>query len=75
LCHLSFNRLTPQSRAAIEAMPAKLAAASVCNSDDESPVVDEEPSEDAVRSDTRSQAQRNHDGSYTLLVTRPRRKR
>jgi hypothetical protein len=34
----------------------------VCNPDDESPVVDEEPSQDAVRRDTRSQAQRNHDG-------------
>jgi hypothetical protein len=41
---------------------AKLAAPGVCNPDDESPVVDEEPSEDAVRRDTRSRAQRNHDG-------------
>ena len=32
------------------------------NPDDEAPVVDEEPSADAVRRDTRSQAQRNHDG-------------
>jgi hypothetical protein len=54
--------LTPQLRAAIEAMLAKLAAPGVCNPDDESPVVDEEPSQDAVRRDTRSQAQRNHDG-------------
>jgi hypothetical protein len=54
--------LTPELRAAIEAVLAKLAAPGACNPDDESPVVDEEPSQDAVRRDTRSQAQRNHDG-------------
>jgi hypothetical protein len=54
--------VTPELRAAIEAMLAKLAAPGACNPDDESPVVDQEPSEDAVRRDTRSQAQRNHDG-------------
>jgi hypothetical protein len=54
--------VTPQLRAVIEAMLAKLAAPGVGNPDDESPVVDEQPPEDAVRRDTRSQAQRNHDG-------------
>ena len=54
--------VTPELRAAVEAMLAKLAAPGVCNPDDEAPVVDEEPSADAVRRDTRSQAQRNHDG-------------
>ena len=54
--------LTPQLSAAIEAMLAKLAAPGVCNSDDDTPVVDAAPDEDAVRRDTRSQAQRNHDG-------------
>jgi hypothetical protein len=41
---------------------AKLAAPGACNPDDETPVVDETPDEDAVRRDHRSQAQRNHDG-------------
>jgi hypothetical protein len=54
--------LTPELRAAIEAMLAKLAAPGACNPDDQTPVVDEAPDEDAVRHDTRSLAQRNHDG-------------
>ena len=53
--------VTPELRAAIEVMLAKLAAPGACNPDDETPVVDQEPSEDAVRRDHRSQAQRNHD--------------
>ncbi|OMC43141.1 HNH endonuclease signature motif containing protein [Mycobacterium sp. IS-1264] len=53
--------ITPELRAAIEAMLAKLAAPGACNPEDEIPVVDQEPDEDAVRRDTRSQAQRNHD--------------
>ena len=54
--------VTPDLRAAIEAMFAKLAAPGACNPDDETPVVDEAPDEDAVRRDHRSAAQRNHDG-------------
>jgi Domain of unknown function (DUF222) len=54
--------VTPELRATIEAMLAKLAAPGACNPDDDTPVVDEAPDEDAVRRDTRSQAQRNHDG-------------
>jgi hypothetical protein len=54
--------VTPELRAAIEAMLAKLAAPGACNPDDESPVVDQGPSQYAVRRDIRSQAQRNHDG-------------
>ncbi len=54
--------LTPELRAAVEAMLAKLAAPGACNPDDETPVIDNTPDEDAVRRDTRSQAQRNHDG-------------
>jgi Domain of unknown function (DUF222) len=54
--------VSPELRAAIEAAWAKLAAPGVCNPDDETPVVDEAPDEHAVRRDTRSQAQRNHDG-------------
>jgi Domain of unknown function (DUF222) len=54
--------VSPELRAAIEAMLAKLAAPGTCNPDDETPVIDEEPPEDAVRRDTRTGAQRNHDG-------------
>ena len=54
--------VTPELRAAIEAMLAKLAAPGVCNPADETPVVDVTPDEDAVRRDSRSEAQRNHDG-------------
>ncbi len=53
---------TPELRAAIEAMLAKLAAPGACNPEDETPVVDATPDEDAVRRDSRSEAQRNHDG-------------
>ena len=52
--------VTPELRAAIEAMLAKLAAPGACNPDDERPVVDECPMRcGASRS---SAAQRNHDG-------------
>jgi hypothetical protein len=54
--------VTPELRAAIEAMLAKLAAPGACNPEDETPAVDAEPDEDAVRRDNRSEAQRNHDG-------------
>jgi Domain of unknown function (DUF222) len=51
--------VTPDLRAAIEAALAKLAAPGACNPDDETPVVDETPDEDAVRRDHRSAAQRH----------------
>ncbi|WP_156686932.1 HNH endonuclease signature motif containing protein [Mycobacterium sp. Marseille-P9652] len=54
--------VTPELRAAIEAFLAKLAAPGSCNPEDETPVVDDAPDEEAVRRDNRSQAQRNHDG-------------
>jgi Domain of unknown function (DUF222) len=54
--------VTPELRAAIEAMLAKLAAPGACNPEDENPVVDEAPDEAAMRRDSRSTAQRNHDG-------------
>ncbi|OBK43071.1 HNH endonuclease signature motif containing protein, partial [Mycobacterium sp. 1081908.1] len=54
--------VTPELRAAIEAMLAKLAAPGACNPEDETPVIDSPPDEDAVRRDSRSPAQRNHDG-------------
>ena len=54
--------ISPELRAAIEVMLAKLAAPGTCNPEDETPVVDEAPDEEAVRRDHRSLAQRNHDG-------------
>ncbi|GBG39055.1 hypothetical protein NJB14197_45310 [Mycobacterium montefiorense] len=54
--------VTPELRAAIEAMLAKLAVPGACNPDDEIPVVDAIPEEETVRRDSRSPAQRNHDG-------------
>ncbi|BBZ52841.1 hypothetical protein MHEI_45580 [Mycobacterium heidelbergense] len=54
--------LTPEARATMEAVLAKLAAPGACNPEDDTPVVDATPGEEAVRRDTRSQAQRNHDG-------------
>jgi hypothetical protein len=54
--------ITPELRATIEAVWAKLAAPGACNPDDETPVVDAAPDDDAVRRDARSHAQRQHDG-------------
>ena len=54
--------VTPELRAAIEVMLAKLAAPGTYNPDQETPVIDTAPDEDAVRRDHRSKAQRNHDG-------------
>src|SRR5262249_37589221 len=51
----------PEARATVEALLAKLAAPGLCNPDDDTPMVDDEPSEDALRRDLRSDPQRNHD--------------
>jgi hypothetical protein len=59
--------ITPELRAAIEAMLAKLAAPGACNPEDETPVVDANPDEDAVRRDHRTQAQRNHDSFLAAM--------
>jgi hypothetical protein len=56
--------LTPAMRATVEAVLAKLAAPGMANPYDEQPVLDGTPSEKAIRQDTRSPAQRNHDGLY-----------
>ena len=53
--------VTPEVRATIEAVLAKLAAPGLCNPDHDTPTVDGPPSEEAVQRDTRSSAQRNHD--------------
>ncbi|OBH67968.1 hypothetical protein A5682_12315, partial [Mycobacterium mantenii] len=59
--------LTPEARASWEAVLAKLAAPGMANPDDDTPVVDGAPSEQAVQRDTRSAAQRNHDGLNAAL--------
>ncbi|OBK25961.1 hypothetical protein A5634_25295 [Mycobacterium asiaticum] len=63
----------PELRATLEAIEAKLGAPGQCNRDDENPVVDDEPSEEAARKDLRSKAQRFHDalliGGRALLAS------
>jgi Domain of unknown function (DUF222) len=53
--------LTPEARATIDAVFAKLAAPGMCNPDDETPCVSGTPSHAAIQGDTRSLGQRNHD--------------
>jgi len=55
------GRLTPESRATIEAVLAKLGAPGMCNPLDDTPCVDGTPTQDAIDKDTRGPAQRNHD--------------
>ena len=57
--------LTPEARATLEAMLAKLAAPGMCNPLDEKPCVDGAPTQDAIDHDARSAAQRNHDALLT----------
>jgi len=59
--------VTPDLRATVEAVLAKLAAPGMCNPEDPTPVLDGAPSEDAIQRDTRSAAQRNHDGLLAAL--------
>ncbi|WP_077089430.1 HNH endonuclease signature motif containing protein [Mycobacterium rhizamassiliense] len=59
--------LTPEARATLEAVLAKLAAPGMCNPDDEKPCVDASPSEEAIEGDARSASQRNHDALNAVL--------
>jgi Domain of unknown function (DUF222) len=59
--------LTPEARATLEAVLAKTAAPGMCNPEDDAPVVDGPPGQDAQRRDTRSAAQRHHDGLNAAL--------
>ncbi|WP_459964789.1 DUF222 domain-containing protein, partial [Mycobacterium avium] len=54
--------LSPELRATLEAVLAKLAATGMCNPLDENPCVEGTPTEQAIDGDARSAAQRNHDG-------------
>jgi hypothetical protein len=53
--------LTPEARATIDAVFAKLAAPGMCNSADDQPCTSGTPSQAAIDNDTRSAGQRNHD--------------
>jgi hypothetical protein len=56
------GELTPEARATLEPIFAKLAAPGMCNPDsDEQPCVDGDPTEEQVRADHRTPAQRRHD--------------
>src|ERR1700728_2528920 len=53
--------LTPEARATLDAVLAKLAAPGMCHPDDDEPCVSGTPSHAAIQGDTRSRGQRNHD--------------
>ncbi len=59
--------ITPELRATLEAVLAKLAAPGMCNPLDDTPCVDGTPSQQAIDKDARSQAQRQHDALLTAL--------
>ena len=59
--------LTPQARVTLEAVWAKLAAPGMCNPNDDTPTVDGPPSQEAIDTDTRGQAQRQHDALNAAL--------
>jgi hypothetical protein len=63
--------LTPAARAALEAVLAKLAAPGMADPYAETPVLDGTPSQEAIDRDTRSPAQRNHDGLNAALRALP----
>jgi len=59
--------LTPEARATVEAVWAKLAAPGMCNPANDAPTVDGPPTQEAIDTDTRSSAQRQHDGLLAAL--------
>ena len=62
--------VSPELRATLEAMLAELAAPGMCNPDDDTAVVDGAPSQEVIDRDSRSPAQRNHDGLKAGLQRR-----
>ena len=59
--------LTPEARATLEGVLAKLAAPGMCNPDGQTPTIDGAPPEKAVQRDTRTPSQRSHDGLNAAL--------
>ena len=53
--------LTPEARATLDAVLAKLAAPGMCNPADLAPCISGTPSQAAIDNDTRSAGQRSHD--------------
>jgi hypothetical protein len=60
--------LTPEARATLDAVLAKLAAPGMCNPADEVPCVSGTPSQTAIDNDTRTAGQRNHDALNSALT-------
>jgi Domain of unknown function (DUF222) len=58
--------LTPEARATLDAVLAKLAAPGMCNSADAEPCVRGTPSQAAIQGDTRNTGQRHHDALLAL---------
>ena len=58
---------TPELRAAVEAVFAKLAAPGMCNPDDQTPTVNGEPAPEVAALDRRLPAQRQHDALVALV--------
>lgn len=59
--------LTPEARATVDAVLAKLAAPGMGNPADPHPCVSGTPSQSAIESDTRSSGQRNHDALHAAM--------
>jgi Domain of unknown function (DUF222) len=59
--------LTPEARATVEAVWAKLAAPGMANPINDTPCMDATPTQDAIDGDARSPAQRNHDALNAAL--------
>ncbi|BAX95699.1 hypothetical protein MSTE_00355 [Mycobacteroides stephanolepidis] len=59
--------LDPETRAYLDAVLSKLAAPGMCDPRDESPMTEGEPDCAAAERDTRTTAQRNHDGLRACL--------
>ncbi|SKK67278.1 Conserved protein of uncharacterised function possible rep13e12 repeat protein [Mycobacteroides abscessus subsp. bolletii] len=59
--------LDPETRAYLDTVFTKLAAPGMCNPNDQSPLVDGEPADDAAERDTRTVAQRHHDALRAAL--------
>src|SRR5271163_442825 len=58
--------LTPEARATLDAVLAKLAAPGMCNSADLEPCTGGTPSQSAIQGDTRNAGQRHHDALLAL---------
>ncbi|OHU34402.1 HNH endonuclease signature motif containing protein [Mycobacteroides chelonae] len=59
--------LDPETRAYLDAVFCKLAAPGMCNPNDQTPMVDGEPTSEVAERDNRSSAQRNHDALRATL--------